>query len=370
MSRGLATRPKYVLYLAVLPFYRQHCMAELSARLGDELGVFAGPVHIDSTVRTGIDSSLYTPVKNVRPGGRALLQLGHWRAALSAETTIVDLNPRSLTAWMILFARRVTRRRTLAWGHLDPRAGRESKTRGVRRFMRSLAKGTVLYGYDSVVPARAALPASPVWVAPNSMYPRSVMQAARFEGDRPRFLYVGRLVAPKKVDLLIRAAAEPVAQEAGVELDIVGQGEQRAELQDLAASLGVSDRVRFHGQITEHAELFTLYRHAVASTSPGYAGLSLTQSIGFGVPIVVADDEPHAPEIELAAIGGIRYFAANSPADLAEKLVLEIRGRHAQDRESLAESARAAYSAEAMADGLQRALLNQPQDLRPDGWPT
>jgi glycosyltransferase involved in cell wall biosynthesis/GT2 family glycosyltransferase len=61
--------------------------------------------------------------------------------------------------------------------------------------------------------------------------------------------YVGRLETHKGVDVLLRA----VAARDDWNLDIVGDGPQRAALERLAADLGIADRVRFLGFSSGHA---------------------------------------------------------------------------------------------------------------------
>ena len=71
--------------------------------------------------------------------GRAFVQTGHWRDAIQARTLVVDLNPRSLNAWVLLAVRRAARRRTLVWGHLYPVRGGTSVTARLRAAMRRIA---------------------------------------------------------------------------------------------------------------------------------------------------------------------------------------------------------------------------------------
>ncbi|NUO92343.1 MAG: glycosyltransferase family 4 protein [Dermatophilaceae bacterium] len=63
-------------------------------------------------------------------------------------------------------------------------------------------------------------------------------------------LCVARLVPKKGVDLLVRAAALLVEQHADLVVDVIGDGPLRTELISLADSLGLADRVRFHGSAT------------------------------------------------------------------------------------------------------------------------
>lgn len=368
MSKRDADRAQFVFYLAVLPFYRSACIQIVSDELGSDMRAFAGRRHIDPTVTTGIPSSLYRRVRNVVLGGRLLIQLGHWREVLSAHVAILDLNPRSLSAWLLLLMRNVLHRRTLLWGHLDPRGGSKSRTKRLRNFMRGLAQGTVLYGYEGVASAQQDFPSIPVWVAPNSLYRASEIRPALPVNDRPNFIYAGRLVREKKVDLLVRAASEPRARDLGITVTIVGEGSDLVRLQSLAAELGVAERVGFLGKIVDPRDLLELYAGAVAAISPGYAGLNLTQSLGFGVPILVAKNEPHAPEIELAALGSVRFFESDDPTSLAEAMATEYEERDRQGRAEVSALVRASYSAEAMADGIVRAFQNRPQALKEIAW--
>jgi len=73
-----------------------------------------------------------------------------------------------------------------------------------------------------------------------------------------RLLAVGRLVEKKGFDVLLAALARAGAP---WRLDVVGDGPERAALQELAHHIGVADRVRFVGSLT-HDELPCSYRGA------------------------------------------------------------------------------------------------------------
>ncbi|MFJ5698448.1 glycosyltransferase [Arthrobacter sp. NPDC093139] len=357
------------LYLTVLPFYRQSCMEALLDRAPD-LRIFAGPRQLTASVKTGISRDLYSPLAANFLFDRAILLRGHFRDVLGARSLMLDLNPRCITAWGILIIRRLLRRRTLVWGHLFPRAGAGAWTARLRKVMRALADGTVLYGYDSVNPAKAQLPKQPVWVAPNSLYPLKTLSLTESARPRTRVLYVGRLVAEKKVDLLVRSFGLAAGRVDGITLTIVGEGEELNSLKALASEIGCSDRVEFLGAITDQAKLKDIYSTALCSVSPGYVGLSLTQSLGFGVPMLVADDEPHAPEIELERFGGVRRFKENDETALADLISSTARGAITFPTPlEVSGAVRNNYSAESMAEGLFKSLRNHPQNLDHQGWP-
>jgi glycosyltransferase involved in cell wall biosynthesis len=107
--------------------------------------------------------------------------------------------------------------------------------------------------------------------------------------DRPVFAYLGRLKKYKGVDLVIRAFAASEIPEAT--LEIAGAGEYRAELEQLAGTLGVASRVRFLGRIDE-TEKCALLRRAwafvFASPKEGW-GITNLEAAASGTPVVASN---------------------------------------------------------------------------------
>lgn len=111
-----------------------------------------------------------------------------------------------------------------------------------------------------------------------------------------RILFVGRLDPEKNLPTLLRAIALLVSDsnsngDLGAHLDIVGGGSERAGLELLAAQLGVADRVRFHGRVTDE-QLVTLHHEATVFVMPSPAELqsiATLEALASGTPVVVAD---------------------------------------------------------------------------------
>jgi glycosyltransferase involved in cell wall biosynthesis len=293
-------------------------------------------------------------------GNRLVWQHGTVRPALRADVAVLDLNPRVLNTWVVLLARRTLRRPTVLRGHVWSRRGRHSRTEPVRNAQRRLADVLVTYTETEAAEIRAKTAGARVVAAPNALYGRDEMGDA--PGARPptSFIYVGRLVAAKKPRILVEAFLA-VRDELPPEtmLVVVGDGPERAGLESLAWASDGAGGVMFVGHLADAGELRRLYGDAIASVSPGYVGLSLIQSLGFGVPMVISRDEPHAPEIE-AAIEGVTcvMFETDSVDDLGRKLVTVARERErwAQRRAELAQLCAERYSAESMVDRLVDAV--------------
>lgn len=105
----------------------------------------------------------------------------------------------------------------------------------------------------------------------------------------PLFAYLGRLKKYKGVDLVLRAFAACEIPDAT--LEIAGAGEFLAELQQMAVSLGVADRVRFLGRISE-ADKISLLRRAwatlFASPKEGW-GITNLEAAASGTPVIASN---------------------------------------------------------------------------------
>lgn len=112
--------------------------------------------------------------------------------------------------------------------------------------------------------------------------------------EGPTLLSVGHLIERKGHHHVITALKDLP----GWRLIIVGEGPKRARLENLAARLGVGDRVRLTGPLP-HAELPRYYGAAdllvLASNREGWANV-LLESMACGTP-VVASDIPGNPEV-------------------------------------------------------------------------
>ncbi|MBC8085964.1 MAG: glycosyltransferase family 4 protein [Phycisphaerae bacterium] len=107
--------------------------------------------------------------------------------------------------------------------------------------------------------------------------------------DRPTFAYLGRLKKYKGVDLVLRAFALLKVPDAL--LQIAGAGEFREELERLAVTLGIVNRVQFLGRIDETQKILLLRRSwatLFASPKEGW-GITNLEAAASGTPVIASN---------------------------------------------------------------------------------
>ena len=168
--------------------------------------------------------------------------------------------------------------------------------------------------------------------------PPSALRAA----DQPlKIVYVGRLIARKRVDFLIKALSGlSLSQDA--HLFIAGDGKEQASLKGLVARLGLEASVSFMGEITA-AEVEDLLKQAdifvLPSESEGMSN-ALLEAMAHGLP-VIATDIPANLELISSGQNGLLFNGQEGLREALEHL------SHSSDlRARLGQAARAKVEAD------------------------
>lgn len=121
----------------------------------------------------------------------------------------------------------------------------------------------------------------------NSFRPRPVT-------NELRMLSVSRIEPNKRIDWMLRALesleheAPPLSERVNWRLDVVGKGSALEAMQQLAANLGLAQRVHFHGYLSD-AELGKLYETTHLFLMPavqGY-GIPAIEALSRGIPVLL-----------------------------------------------------------------------------------
>ncbi len=340
--------------------YRQCVLDALQTAWGSSFRILCGREYFASSLKTGVVcGNALAYVQNYFLFGRRLLfQSGVCAQAVKSRSVILEFNPRIINTWLVLLFRKLKGKKSIIWGHAWARNGTDNY---LRRQMRALADVIIVYTEQQRVELAPHVPKSVLVIAaPNALYRRADMSVAGIPSSRKHFIFVGRLVSPKKPALLIDAFSRALPElSPETNLLIVGDGPERGKLESQISRLGLEKRIRLLGHIGDRSTLRELYGTSLASMSPGYVGLSITQSFSFGVPMIISRDEPHAPEIEAAQDGkNCVFFATDDESSLA-KVMVEFYSQRAQwlsRSEQIVEQCKMNYSAELMAQRIREAV--------------
>jgi glycosyltransferase involved in cell wall biosynthesis len=272
---------------------------------------------------TGDHGLQLLPVENVFVRGHTLTVqrglLDHVRSR-RWDAMVASFDPRMV---LNLFAQRVARRqgtKFIWWGHgIRPR----QKYQGIYRKLALSADAVILYsGEGKRRLEELGVPSEKLFVAWNSIDTVSIARLRTDREERYRILTIGRLIAGKKVDLLLGAFKLALPSlPSSVKVAIVGEGPEERRLRDLSEQLQISDRVEWLGAVYDEESLAPVFNSALFTVTGGGAGLSVIHSLAYGVPTVVGSNEPHGPEVSILTSEDSVVFRSDDQRSLASHLM-------------------------------------------------
>lgn len=170
------------------------------------------------------------------------------------------------------------------------------------------------------------LRAGGVPVVPCGLHDEEIRASAgEADGGAAEVVFAGRLIAEKRVDLLLRAVAR-LHGERPPRLVVFGDGPERSSLLALAERLGISARVEFRGHVEDAAELWSAIGQARVAVQPSSRegfGLFPLEAMVLGVPVVYCHSEDSAlPELVRDGVEGLAVEARAEPLAAALERLL------------------------------------------------
>lgn len=300
---------KLIIIQTAAPDYRREFFKEITHELDKRFELYSGTRYFEKSVVTDSAIPLILCKNYFFLGRRFLWQTGVLHLLFSEAVLVLEMNPRIVSNWIFLIFRKIAGKKTVLWGHAWPRKGSDSPSDGIRNLMRHCASSIITYTQKQKEELQQKMPHKVIAAAPNALYSKDTM-FANITGEVPKnFIYVGRLTQGKKALFMLRAfhKALPVLPQ-NAHLIVVGEGEQKEVLQNYIDQHKLEEKVYLKGHISDVNVLRDLYTSSICSISPGYVGLSVTQSFGFGVPMLVSKNENHSPEIEAVKDGENAIF--------------------------------------------------------------
>ncbi len=203
------------------------------------------------------------------------------------------------------------------------------------------------------------VPAAHVHFVPNAVKIPTVRATPFAElGRPPRIVAAGRLHPKKGFDVLIAAAALLRDRGLAFEVEIAGEGDERAKLEGLIAEHGLADRVRLVGWRDASVFLATGDVFAFPSYQEGFP-LVLLEAMAVGLP-VAASAIPGPDEMIVEGVSG-RLLPPGDAVALADALAALVAAPAGSL--ALGEKAREAVLADYGPDSLARRLSAVVDDI-------
>jgi glycosyltransferase involved in cell wall biosynthesis len=291
----------------VLPAYRAPFFDALAATCQNGLSVFAGkPVaaeFIETTERLRVAQHAPAQNRHFFPPSSSFYScwqegLQTWLESWNPDALIVEANPRYFSTRAALSWMQHRKKPVIGWG-LGITSANGSGWRKLLHAWRLRGWQSFLQRFDALICysksgaeqyCALGFPADRVVVAPNAVAPRPVtppIERPSTTSGPPHVLFVGRLQARKRIDLLLGACAAlpPVLQPT---LTIVGDGPDRATMEIQAQAL--YPRAQFVGA-QSGGNLEPYFAEADLFVLPGTGGLAIQQAMANALPVVVAEGD-------------------------------------------------------------------------------
>ncbi|WP_248320362.1 glycosyltransferase family 4 protein [Caballeronia sp. Sq4a] len=150
---------------------------------------------------------------------------------------------------------------------------------------------------------------------PRSFSPETVVddRLAHRQGNKPVFLFVGRLSAEKGIDTLVDAFKQLRKNVPNAELRIVGTGPLGDDLKKQVSEAGLQDAVHFLGSLQDEP-LSREYFGATCMVLPSKRepwGLVTNEALSHGCPVIVSESCGCVPELVVEGVSGYSFPAGD-----------------------------------------------------------
>jgi glycosyltransferase involved in cell wall biosynthesis len=264
--------------------------------------------------------------------------LRRWLEDWQPDMLIVEANPRYPATRLVVRWMHARSRPVIGWGlGAPPLSGPLASLRRWERlgFLRSL-DAVIAYSLRGAGEYRAlGFSSDQVFVATNAATPRPAgppPERSLEMKSQPVILFIGRLQARKRLDILLRACAALPA-ELQPRLWVVGEGPTREEYEQLAAA--IYPQAEFLGA-RRGAELSPLFAQADLFVLPGTGGLAVQEAMAAGLPVIVAAGDGTQENLVRPENGW--QIQPDSPDALVQALRVAL-----SDRERLRQMGQASY---------------------------
>ena len=161
-------------------------------------------------------------------------------------------------------------------------------------------------------------------------------QSSIFKNNYPVLLFIGRLTRQKKIDQLIEAV-KILNEKLNFNLLIVGEGEEKLNLEELAQDLIKENKCIFYGKSYDEDELSRLIYNSDLTVSPGNIGLTAIHSLSYGTPVCSHSNlSNQMPEVESIIEGENGFlFKENDILSIVNGIISWFKNKKSIDKKKI-----------------------------------
>ena len=324
-----------------LPFYR----IDFFQRISDKKGIFSNLTVYYSKIDLGALTNLSEKYNWSHELGsvRSIFFGLFWQQGVSniiikkGDIVVISGAPRYISNIYILLKAKFIGAKTIWWGHYRGAASREWRLWLRTIFMR-LSDALIFYTDLEVKDFFSSykFKKSSMVIGLNNGLDFTKIKLFRkpyIANKRENaILFIGRLTKKSELQLLLDALNE--ASLGTVKLHVIGSGNQGSYFKSFAQSIGVYERVSWHGEITDEARIARIANRCSLFVYPGAVGLSLLHAMSYGLPSILhSEKREHMPEFSAFEdrATGLAY-KKGSNISLANKIAQALENTNALKR--------------------------------------
>jgi glycosyltransferase involved in cell wall biosynthesis len=143
-------------------------------------------------------------------------------------------------------------------------------------------------------------------------------------------IFAGRLLPNKNVDVLISAINIIKSRGFNLKVNIVGDGPERARLENQVVKLGLGSQVNFLGFVKENSDLYGLIKSSkvfvLPSNREGF-GIAVIEANACGIPVITINDEHNAAK-DLIVNGKNGEVCGLSDIEIADTIIKVLKNKN------------------------------------------
>lgn len=298
---------RLIILQRILPHYRTGVFTRFTERFRNLTVVFGNPAKDESLKNdnTSLPEN-FIETKNHYPFESSKIFFSEIFKTISSkkpEVVISVFNVGNLNLYRLFLLRKAFGYKLILWSFgYDPRRGFQpdkNLSDKIRLMMCQKADAVIFYwkkGKKEV--EKFSKKKDHYFVAPNTLDTDKLTsirnnlhnagrQSLKIElgvNEKYHFVYVGRLLDDKQIDLLIKAFGIFNGETRDARLTIIGDGPERNDLEELARE--TEGKIVFEGEILDEETTGKWIYISDAFVMPGRLGLSVVHSFCFGTPVI------------------------------------------------------------------------------------